>query len=338
MKIIPPPMKAADLTREVDLTDPALGLNSFYQDRYVMEPKLDGCRIVLELQEEGNRIWSRGRNVSDHFPHLQRAIVPGLNGVVLDGELLAIGPAGQVLSAATSLLVSTADNAVLKQKAFGKAWIVVFDILDIGDAGAHLMEETEKIHVMMDPYDARRELLEVIVPNLSAASGSSPHGQPYVSLIPSVTASADHLENFRTGEGFMIKDRNSLYHPGARSGGWWKFKWLSTADGFITGFKPGENSLKGLVGSVTLSIYDPGKGAGSMEEVATVGVFTNAFRAEISAPDGTLKAEYYGKVMEFACQGIGTQGMARHPRFVRLRPDKTMADCTADQLDAIPVV
>ena len=110
---VPEPMKALDLTREVDLTAEDLGLSRYFNDHYVIEPKVDGCRVIMELQSSGNIIYSRGRDVSAHFPHLRDAVIsPAMNGFMLDGELLANGPDGQVLSAATSLLVSSPVNAM----------------------------------------------------------------------------------------------------------------------------------------------------------------------------------------------------------------------------------
>ena len=318
----PEPMKAMDLTRDVDLAAEDLGLARFYDGKFVMEPKVDGCRLVIELQADGNIIYSRGRDVSAHFPHLRDAtITPSMNGFMLDGELLANGPDGQVLSAATSLLVSSPANAIRKQALYGNAWFMAFDVLSLGAAAEG--------DIMRAPYDARRLALETVIPPLSEAADGM------IKIIESFPASPDILEKFRNGEGFMIKQRSSLYHPGGRSGGWWKFKWLSTCDAFITGWKPGENSLSGMVGSVTLSIFSTDS---RTVEVATVGVFTNEFRRQLTSPTGALKSEYYGQVVEFACQGIGTQGMARHPRFVRMRPDKRNVDCTIDQLNAIPRV
>lgn len=354
---VPKPMKAQDLSREVDLTCADLGLGQYLNVQYVMEPKVDGCRIMLELHATGNLVLSRGRDVSDHFPHLRDATMEGVEGVLLDGELLANGPDGRILSAATSLLVSTPDNAVQKQREYGPAWMMVFDILSMGDVTT--------TNVMRENYDERRHLMSMIIEGGDAFEGlaeiaefhasvifeTSPDTELAIQLLPSYEATAENIDLFRGIEGFMIKDRGSKYQPGGRDGsGWFKFKWLHTADAFITGFKPGENSLTGQVGSVTLSILVPDpKGtlpmrvgtdiiAAKTVEVATVGVFTNEFRRELTGPDGGLNEDYWCKVMEFSCQGIGTGGMARHPRFVRMRPDKVPADCGPEQIAPIPRV
>src|SRR5262249_15464215 len=120
---VPEPMKAQDLTNDVDLKAEDLGLGQFLSnpdpDRFAIERKVDGCRINIEVHAEGNRILSRGRDVSDHFPHLKNAAIDGAEGVLLDGELLAGGPDGRILSAATSLLTSTPENAVAKQNQYG---------------------------------------------------------------------------------------------------------------------------------------------------------------------------------------------------------------------------
>lgn len=341
--VIPKPMKAQDLSTDVDLAAVDLGLEKFFScpdpDKYAMEPKLDGCRIVILLSETGNRVLSRGRDVSDHFPHLRDAVIEGAEGILLDGELLAEGPNGGILSAATSLLNAKTEGAVTRQVRYGPAWFVVFDILSAGSVSSD--------NVLRLSYDERRKLLTILIAQLEDAAllaadehfGAAPHVP--IQLVPSYPALAEHLNKFRDGEGFMIKDRRGKYIPGGRDGsGWWKFKWLSTADGFISGWKPGENSLSGMVGSVTLSLCAGNINDSSFQviDVAKVGVFSNDFRRQLTAPDGSLKKEYLGQVMEFACQGVGTKGMARHPRMIRMRSDKSWTECGVEQLRSIPRV
>ncbi len=346
-----PPMKAADLSVEVDLTREDLGLGQFLNnpdpDRYAIEKKVDGCRIKILLQADGNKILSQDRDVSDHFPHLRDATIDGADGILLDGELLANGPDGRILSAATSLLTSSAVNAFTKQKAYGAAWMVVFDILEYPASGENVMAKS---------YDERREILEVLVPPLGKAAEFladywfDDYPEVPIQLIESEPATVAAMEKHRKGEGFMIKERKGKYRPGGRDGGgWYKFKWLSTADAVIVGYKPGKNSLSNMVGSVELALLErvPSPTATTWTKdgihyrsvpVASVGVFTNAFREALTAPDGSLKREYYGKVMEFESQGIGTGGKARHPRFVKMRPDKDPTECGLEQLDSIPKV
>jgi ATP-dependent DNA ligase len=360
------PMKAADLTNVADKSSPTLGLERFFTGRFIMERKVDGCRITIRLDHRGNKVFSRGRDVTDHFPHLEAACITGADGVELDGELLANGPDGRVLSAATPLLTSGTTKALERQKLFGPGWMVVFDILSLGPDPVSNLEQwspgnrsaileilirTGTVNVWMWSYADRRKMLEMLMTDqglLSAARFATeyefeddPRGGELagIQLIESVPCTAENIDLFRNGEGFMIKDVQSKYIAGGRDGaGWYKFKWTSTCDAFIVGYKPGENSNKGLVGSVTVALVKDPADPFNFIEVATVGVFTQAERRSMSAEDGSLRPEYYGRVLSFACQGMGTQGMARHPRLVEWRPDKTAVDCTLDQLAAIPVV
>src|SRR6266702_4178594 len=193
-----PPMKASDLSTEVDLTAEDLGLGRFLSNpdpnRFGIESKLDGCRINILLHEGGNKILSRGRDVSDHFPHLRDATIAGADGILLDGELLASGPDGRILSAATSLMVSSPVNAVMKQKVHGPAWVVVFDILEYPASGESIMAK---------PYDERRGVLGVLIPPLGEAAAFTAdyyfgeYPELPIQLIESEPATVASLAKFR---------------------------------------------------------------------------------------------------------------------------------------------
>jgi bifunctional non-homologous end joining protein LigD len=130
----------------------------------------------------------------------------------------------------------------------------------------------------------------------------------------------------------MLKGVASRYIPGSRSSGWFKVKINSTTDVVITGYEPGKDSNAGLVGSFEVSIMT----SQGFRMVGHCGNFTDEFRAKISKPDGSLKDEYYMKVIEVSAQGVGARGHLRHCLFRRFRPDKAAHDCGPDQLAHLP--
>ncbi len=142
----------------------------------------------------------------------------------------------------------------------------------------------------------------------------------------------------------------------------------SAADLAVTGFRPGEESNAGLVGSFEVGVFlgsatDGTAGqaerpdfykvtlaretdqaalrmlkGGLYRAVGHCGNFTDEFRREISAPDGTLLPAWYERVVEVSAQGVGARGHLRHCLLRALRPDKGPADCGPDQLDMMPAV
>jgi bifunctional non-homologous end joining protein LigD len=331
------PMKAQDLKSKINWqakgTARFAGISQFLTPQWVAEPKLDGCRLRMFLGATANSLNTGRRSVktfaylnrSDNFPHLRDAAVASLAGTVLDGEILA--PSGKIqthtgmwtdslLNASVALVNSKPTGSVQTQKRFGKATYWVFDVLAV--SGNNVQHCT---------YDERRRLLEHTVELLNVH-----YPECQIKIVPQMPATMESIQaSLGAGfEGVMLKLRNGSYLPGKRSNLWQKVKVMSTADAFVVGYSPGENSNDGLVGSLELAVICPD---GTVRAFAQVGNLTDDMRQAISAPDGSLKRDFYGTVIEVMAQGLGKNGRTRHAHMVRIRPDKLAAECTEDQLD-----
>lgn len=119
-------------------------------------------------------------------------------------------------------------------------------------------------------------------------------------------------------EGVVLKD--SHYDK------WWKVKECRTCDAFVVGDKDGDGKYLGMMGSLVVSVLKNGKPV----EVANVSGMSDDERLMLTAmlDDGLL----LGRVIEVEYQYLGAKGRLRHPRFVRLRDDKPVDQCTWDQL------
>lgn len=359
---LPDPMKCKDLKPLIQwgAASPFAGLGVHLGPAYVAEPKLDGCRMFLVLGGERNAVLSGRRSVttfaasdrSDNFPHLRDAVVDRLADTVLDGEILAPvfrlqthtgNWTDSLLNASVALCNSKPAGSVATQERFGKARLNVFDVIRVkGNDVMHLS------------YTDRRKLLEAVVGELR---GDHPDCQ--VVLVPQMEATAENIERAIAAgyEGVVIKSTGSTYKPASRSGGWYKVKTMSTADAFITGYVPGENSNTGKVGALCLSVLQPATEADFLAstdrkcwverggawyrkvEVARVGNLTDLYREAVTdMATGGLKPELHGQVIEFMGQGVTKEGRVRHPHMLRLRPDKDLWGCQIDQLDVFPRV
>ena len=110
-------------------------------------------------------------------------------------------------------------------------------------------------------------------------------------------------------EGYVLKDGN-LHN-------WRKVKPEKTYDLRIIGFTLGTpgSEFDGLIGSIIL--------ADAMgNEVARASGMTREVRQHMT----DNKLEYAGRICEVAAQGLGSAGGLCHPRFIRMRDDKTEAD------------
>lgn len=351
------PMKAKDLKDKLawGTANPYEGIKDYLTDAYIAEPKLDGARMLMFLGANGNTMNTGRRSVksfgyitrTDNFPHLRDAVIPEFAGTIIDGEIISPTKrlptekkgewTNSLLNASVKLVNSSPEKSVRTQQQYGKAQLWVFDVLALnGNDVAH------------HSYDTRRAYLETIVATLQEL-----HPECEVRIVPQYEATADVCakavaEGF---EGVMLKRRTGVYQPGKRSLHWLKVKAYSTADAFVCGYAPGENSNAGKVGSLELAVYEPVADEDLVKDgiaqgytliggvkhvkcaVAQVGNLTDAMRDAITASDGSLKQEYYGIVIEFMAQGLAKNGRARHAHMVRLRPDKGPDGCMADQLD-----
>jgi ATP-dependent DNA ligase len=194
-------------------------------DKFVVEEKLDGHRLIVRIGGSGIqndlfmtgspvRAWSRD-GLSRVLPRHITDSLSQFPVCVLDGELLVPGK--------RSYGVTELSNA-------GDLKFVAFDIL-----------EMLNITVCDLAYHHRRAYLETMF------NHESLQGLPGVGL-----AWSKSVENFediretcrevwaRDGEGLILKDRNSLYYPGKRPKNVWiKIKQLQSAVLTITGYEYG---------------------------------------------------------------------------------------------------
>ena len=199
--------------------------------------------------------------------------------------------------------------------------LLLFDVLEI--AGSSVMSE---------PYERRRERLERLVRlrrgipvELPAAASGSPEEA--------------FEESRRLGlEGLVAKRPDSPYRPGVRSEDWVKLKLTRTQEVVIGGYRKGSGTRTGRIRSLLVGIpgdhgleYAGRVGSGFREVeldrlLRRLGELEQATPPflEVPAADAVdavwLRPELVGEI-EF---GEWTRtGVARHPRWRGLRPDKS---------------
>ena len=321
---VPEPMKAADLTGDIrwGTPRPFAALGRWLTPAWAAEPKLDGCRATLVLRD-GPARFAGTRSAS--FPHLARVRLAGLAGTILDGEFMAPPRPGEHHAPherTAGWFGAGPRRARDYELCFGRPQFWVFDITAL--AGADCTANT---------YDERRAALAEVVGQIQAA-----YPDCGIRLVPQLpaTAKAIEAELAAGGEGVMLKDRASRYEPsirGHRSRAWAKVKGTGTVDAWLTGaWQPGEGGRTGTVGSVEVAVTGPYGAPLILGHVAV----KPAWAAEVTAASGGLRPEYAGTVIEIMANGITASGQLRHPRMLRVRPDKTPAQCDTAQLSALP--
>lgn len=337
-----------DLTRPWDTKEMH---ERFFQSIFIIaQPKLDGVRAKMHLKENSFgdiRIDTRNRSdvdfryneVTENFPQFTH-YYKDVEDTILDGELLmpiesidtsffdgkGVSTKG-TLTTTMAVVGSDSEKAQAIQAKYGYCEFHVFDVIRLSGKWVYDL-----------PYHERLRLL------FNAKNYFCPCSK-YIKLVPSYTkyphVFEDYKDNFDIslksdlmiyfeeltnsgGEGLMFKDITEKYYIGKKSRAMWKLKKFETLDGFITGYIPGKGAFKGLVGSLLISAYKDGKEF----EFAAVSQLTDEVRRELTSPlNGSLKPEYYGKVVEVKGQERTKNDKFKHAVLFRWRPDKDKEDC-----------
>jgi ATP-dependent DNA ligase len=288
------------------------------KDNLVAETKMDGSRYVLYLggcdpyeRQEGNALLSRrvsvkdGKHVdrTDNVPHFTHIDYEGLEGTVLDGEVMSSD-----FLKTNSIMNSGPALAVAKQMEKGKLNYHVFDCM------AFRGEDIRSL-----PLEKRRLVLEEVIRRMDNEN---------VRLIPQFTSNlTDHFTRIVEdgGEGIIVKDLRAGYGQQ-----WAKMKKSYDVSAIVSGYKPGNGKYKGMIGALALSVYHEGK----LIEIGFASGFNDALRKKMS----DNFEEYKGKVVDVFAQEIQKKGPSgvgrlRHPTFYRFRDDLEPETITSEKLE-----
>jgi ATP-dependent DNA ligase len=313
------------------------------------EVKADGCRLLIShYPGVGLEFFSRNRSVvdflfgqySDQVYGLTRDITKDIFPVsfVLDSELVSLNPSvnghvvtDSVLNAVVAMLgMNQLDSFRMQAEAGYPLRFQVFDILQYDGKS-----------VMDWPLEERKQLLHEALAKLWEAADRL--GLPQLKWFQEVETIyggiGAKMEYYRRvtaggGEGLILKDVRSLYHPyearGGMSAAWLKMKRSVSeslggdVDCFVTGFSEGVkgSQFEGLVGSLEFSVYLVP--SGEKHVIANVSGLPEELRRSISVvgPDGkvALDARCYGWVAAINGQDVSTRSRSfAHARIVRWR-------------------
>ncbi|QPH39890.1 ATP-dependent DNA ligase [Pedobacter endophyticus] len=289
------------------------------------EWKWDGIRGQIVKRNGELFIWSRGEElVTEQFPELHFLIDVLPDGVVLDGEILAVQDK-QVLSFST--LQQRLNRKTISKKQLEDAPIgfFVYDIL-----------EFEASDFREQPLSERRKVLEQLIGNLQESA---------VVLSPVINckswaelAALRQTSRSINSEGIMLKKLSSHYHSGRKRGDWWKWKINPyTVDAVMIYAQKGSGRRANFFTDYTFAVRDGenlvtiAKAYSGLtdKEIKEVNSFVTKNAIEKFGPVRTVKPEL---VFEIAFEGIAESkrhkaGLAlRFPRILRWRKDKKAAE------------
>lgn len=304
----------------------------------LMNPKIDGYRLVCVVEDGKVTMMSRGLKYQDgKLPYLESELLRIFPpGTVLDGEICALvqGEDKKVVNDfehVQSIMNSDAAKAVRKAEFTRPLTYHCFDMLAY-----------EGVDLKAKPLKQRVAMLHREVGEQSEV----------FQLTPYVPATQEHHDAWVEAgfEGTVVKHRESTYHVGDRGHGWTKLKHKHEMDVIIVGFLPGQGKFEGMVGATVFAqpTDDP-----EMQDLS--GQYVRALEKSAVKRGSTLVLdrdlmERLGLAVRGACSGytdlersdlegsIGTvisvhhnglmaKGLkVRHPQFFRDRRDEKVAE------------
>jgi bifunctional non-homologous end joining protein LigD len=291
------------------------------------EFKWDGVRAIVFVDGGRPRAMSRNdRDITASYPEL-RAMAESIGSrqLVLDGELVALDADGRPSFGVLQSRMHVTDAAAVRRLArTTPVTYLVFDLLYAD--GESLLER---------PYSQRRAALDEL-----GLSGDTWHTPPWFAGGGAAVFDASKEQQL---EGVVMKRLDSPYTPGTRSKSWLKLKHFRAQEVVIVGWKPGEGSRQGVIGSLLLGVpdetgelsYAGHVGTGFTEamlrdlagDLAPLAAAESPFTADIPKPHSRdahwVRPELVGEV---AFSEWTRDGRLRHPSWRGLRPDKNAAE------------
>ncbi|HEV2370213.1 MAG TPA: non-homologous end-joining DNA ligase [Acidimicrobiales bacterium] len=295
------------------------------EERWAFEVKWDGVRALAYVYDGRVVVQSRsGRDVSPEYPELEA--LSGLDRCVLDGEVVALDPAGRPRFELLQQRINIRGGpAGAQRRATTPIVYLVFDVLYAGGDSC-----------MGRPYEERRATLAdldmpggiVQVPRHHVGEGSA--------LLAATRA--NELE------GLVAKRLGSLYVSGQRSRHWLKLKNFRRQELVVGGWMPGEGGRRGRLGALLVGYYDGGElryagrvGSGFSETeldrlghlLAPLAARSSPFADEPALPADVKRSGRFVQprlVAEVAFTEWTRSGTLRAPSYKGLRDDISPTD------------
>jgi bifunctional non-homologous end joining protein LigD len=305
------PAKLAPMLAEI-------GEAPFNDPGWMWEPKLDGYRALVFINDDGVRLHSRrgGLDLTRAFPALIAELAQqAVPGTIMDGEIAVFDASGRPSFAALQERVQLKSEKEIA--AADRSVPLVFFCFDLLYFAG--------VDVRAAPYaDRRRYLAQCLLPSAHVQLVHA--AQDGVALYEAALANGF--------EGAMGKRKDSRYEAGRRSGAWLKVKSTHSAEFVVGGYTKGKGS-RALLGALLLGYWEQGKlhyaghvGSGFDEmKLAQAGsrfakLCTDACpfveRPPLHSPTVWLKPE---TVAEVKFQNWTQDGYLRAPVLLRLRDD-----------------
>jgi DNA ligase-1 len=262
-----------------------------------IEPKFDGMRVLAIAKGSSVDFFTRSGKLVTSLPEslVQEILILsasfGRGEIVFDGEVMG------------DSFKETMERARRKSEVFDKAKYYIFDWLTL--------EEFRTIGKTESGFGYRDRRL-ILAKHMAGFFSGKHLVLPQSYLVGSEEEVSHYYGTFRDRglEGAIIKAKEGKY-IGKRSAYWIKMKAEETEDLEIIGYEEGEGKFVGTLGAILVN-----------RDGVTVRVGTG-LSDEDRHSIWANRPLYLHKMVEVQFQEVTPDGSLRHPRFIRLRMDKS---------------
>lgn len=287
-------------------------------NEWVYEIKYDGFRCLLHWDRDSIRLISRNdTDLTAYFPEIikecqqYQSSVEELLPLTLDGELVVLNNRCQ---ANFSLMQKRGrlknSDAITTSSSSRPANLMAFDLWEHG--GVSLIKK---------PFNERKEKLAALFEHTEYER------LRFVPFKENPDALWQTIFDYKA-EGMVAKRKNSLYEDEKKHRDWYKIKNWRTIDGFLTFYNTRNDYF-----NVCIFENDAVRTIGKCKHGLDEEEFAALKKLFISK--GTKEKEGYS-LPPAICAEINTLDLFKHelrePKFNRLQPNKSAADCTAENL------
>jgi bifunctional non-homologous end joining protein LigD len=297
----------------------------FSGNEWIFELKYDGYRLLVAREDgEPLLLYRHGSDVTATFPEIARAVRGLPCDIVMDGEVVVLDEGGRPSFQRLQKRAQMRRAVDIERGAVeAPATAFLFDML--GFDGYDLRPL---------PLLARKQVLSDLLPRTGPLRFADYVDERGEELFASIG---------RMGlEGMIAKRKQSPYRAG-RSADWLKIRHERTGDFTIVGFTPPKGARAGF-GALELGVrteaglrYAGRVGTGFDDRLlSALHKELQARRQTAPAFSGPIPAgrgHFWVKpdlVCEVRYREWTRDGHLRHPVFLRLRPEKTLEQCTAE--------
>lgn len=296
-------------------------------DDWAIEWKWDGIRVLAQVDGGATRLVSRnGIDLTATYPELGDLARVLRGDAIVDGEILAPDASGRPDFGLLQRRMNLSKPREIEAAAASVPVVLhLFDVLEV--AGTPTVDE---------PYDRRRERLERLVRRRDDVPVDVP-----AAVDEAPDAALEQARRLGL-EGIVAKRRRSAYRSGVRSDDWVKVKVSRTQEVVIGGYRRGSGGRAGRIRSLLVGVPADG---GGWRYAGRVGSGLRERDAErlLERLDGMTRpdAPFFGVPDADTADAVWTEpelvgeiefgewtrtGVARHPRWRGLRPDKRPED------------